>query len=165
MRLHYFMNAFIFLLLASCGTVNDTDIKDIEEVKMPNEEIPAQIIFLYFDIKKGSENKELITLTNTQIVAGQMKENVILNAPRKEGNLILQILDNQDKVIEEQIIQNPLNKNIETYDQNNQANTKNVQLEESQFYMRYNNQNNPKNIKILKILPSGDIELYKEKIR
>lgn len=162
MRLHYFLG--IFLLLSSCGTTKEVEPL-VEDVQTPESEAPSQIIFLYFDIKKGSENKELITLTNTQIVAGQMKENTIINASRKEGNLVLQVLDGQNKVVEEQIIENPLNKDIETYDQNNQASTQNVQLQESQFYMRFNQQNNTKIIKVLKILSSGDLELYQEKIR
>lgn len=164
MRIQYILSILFPFFLISCGTTNDAIINEIEEVQLPDAALPSKIVFLYFDIEKNSENKELITLTNTQAVDGQLKENTIINAAKKEGNLILQVLDSEKKVVEEQIIENPLNKNIEQYNESGEANTHTVNLQKSQFYMRFNQQNNTKSIKILKISSAGEVEVFHQNI-
>lgn len=158
MQLKHLTITLLTMTLFSCGTTKDVEVST-EEVQNPEEKEVSKIAFLYFDIEKSSGSNEKITLTQTQAVDGELKENTILNAPQKEGNLILQILDNQKRVLEEQIIENPLNQNIEQYNQSGVTSSQNVQLAESQFYMRFNYKKGMKSVKILKIQAPENIEL------
>ena len=164
MRITTLLYAILFTVLTSCGSTKDADILTEEEVQIPGEATPSKIVFLYFDIVESVDGLDKITLTENQVVDGQLKENTILNAPRKAGNLILQITDNNGEIQEEQIIENPLNQNIEQYGESGEMNSQNVELEKSQFYMRFNQQKDSKSIVILKILPSKNVELFNQAI-
>lgn len=158
MRYKYLTIILFTLVFISCGTTKEVEVFTEDEVKIPEEDA-SKIVFLYFDIEKTSGNNESINLTETQLVDGKLKENTILNAPMKEGNLILQILDDKKRVLEEQIIENPLNQNIEQYNQSGVTSSQKVEQAESQFYMRFNYKKEMKTVKILKIKASENIEI------
>jgi hypothetical protein len=164
MRLSYLFLILGLLFISACGTTNNSNISMEEEVETPEIEDVSKIVFLYFDIEKSGDKKTIITLTETQVVPGTIKENTIINAPRQTDNLLIQLLDDKKVVQEEMIIKNPLIQTIEQYGNEGEMNTQNNRLEKSQFYLRFNRKNNIKSIKILNILRSGDIELYQENI-
>lgn len=164
MQIQHLKFLILILLFVSCGNTKDLEISPEKEVIIPEEEETSKIVFLYFDIEKSGENMERITLTKTQVVDGELKENTIINEAPNEGNFILQILDTQKKVLEEQIIENPLNKNMEHYSQSGEPTSQNMKLNKGQFYMRFNKQKNMKSIKILRIQASEKSEIFSQPI-
>lgn len=164
MQLKCLFFILLLTLFTSCGSNKNAAISAQEEIEIPEVKETPKIVFLYFDIEKAKGENDKITLTETQIVEGKLKENTIINEPKNEGNLILQIIGNNGSVQEEQVIKNPLNQIIEQYGEKGEMNSENVKMDKNQFYMRFNQQKNSKSIKILKINPNQNTELYNQEI-
>lgn len=166
MRYYYF--AIIALFLLGCKTQNKpsemevdkpTDVRQVAEVTNP------QIVFLYFDIEEKGKNDLQIRLTQTQISEGRMKENTIRQAPRMDGNLILHLLDENNQVQVEKIIENPLFSTIEQYSEDGEISLNQLELEKTQFFIRFNNKDTIKTLKIYSIQAGSPVKIFDKPIQ
>lgn len=160
-----FCSVFVFILTSvSCGTKPENFPKEEETNAVIVKEIQEKnIVFLYFEITKEENNIEKITLTNSQIVAGSLKENTIAKKPKAEGNLMITLTDEKGTVVEERIIENPLNLTLEQYGDEGMQ-TQQVQLEKGYFYVRYNQNTSIKSVKIQKIQQKNLILLFTQNL-
>lgn len=161
MRFYCFLAAL--LLLVGCKTLDESDKMDSNkstDVRQEVEEIDPQIVFLYFEIEKRTAGNPHINLTQTQVTEGKLKENTIRHAPKANGNLILQLLDENNHIQVEQIIKNPLVKNIEQYSEDGEITLNRLELEHAQFFIRFNHKDVIQTLKIYSIQSGNPVEVY-----
>lgn len=166
MSLTRFFSALTFIsFFFSCGTKPDTFQKEEEEASssIVKESEEKNIVFLYFEMTKKENNVESITLTQTQVVSGSIKENSINNKHKAEGNLMILFLTENGTVLEERIIENPLNFALEQYDEEG-IQTQQVTLKKGYFHVRYNQNPAIKSIHIQKIQQNGNLSLFTQNL-
>lgn len=145
-----------------CGTPKESN-KDNTVQEAPEMD-QNKIVFLYFNIEKDKHNKLTISLMETQVVEGSLKENTVKNAPSVEGNLIVQLMDDKQRVKEEQVIQDPLDREMEVYLKEDTLTKEVVSIEKGDFFIRFNRNENINSIKIFKIQSQGKIEVFNKPI-
>lgn len=165
MRFFWFL-AISFLLL-SCKAVDKSHkVTAIpKDMRHEKQEDNPQIAFLYFEIvNKGGNNLE-IRLVDTQLSKGRMKENTVRQAPNVNGNLLVHLLDETDQVQIEQMVVNPLAKTIEQYSEDGEIISNYIELEEAQFFIRFNYKDTIKTLKIYSIQSGQPVEVYHNPIQ
>lgn len=165
---YYYYLSIIALTLLGCKThnkPNEMELNQPTDVRQEVEVANPQIVFLYFDIEEKGENEIEIRLTQTQISDGRMKENTIRQASKVDGNLILHLLDKNNQVQVEQIIENPLFRTIEQYSEDGEISLNQLDLEKTQFFIRFNNKDTIKTLKIYSIQSGHPIAVYHKPIQ
>lgn len=165
---YYFFSAIALFLLLGCKTIDKSDkmeLKHSTDVREKVEVANPQIVFLYFDIEEKGEDNIEIRLSQTQISEGRMKENTIRQAPKMDGNLILHLLDENNQVQVEQIIENPLFRTIEQYSEDGEISLNQLDLEKTQFFIRFNNKDTIKTLKIYSIQSGHPVVVYHKPIQ
>lgn len=161
------MRFYSFLAIASlffsCKTIQVSDKIEFNESADVREEIvmeDPQVVFLYFKIEKITTEDIQIRLHQIQVVDGKMKENTIRQAPKTDGNLIVQLLDENSHIQVEQIIENPLNLVLEQYSETREINMNQLELESGQFFIRFNHNKTIQALKVYSIHARSLIEVY-----
>lgn len=166
MRYYYLL--IIALFLFGCKTQNkssEVELNRLADVREDVEVANPQIVFLYFDIEEKGEDEIEIRLTQTQISDGRMKENTIRQASKINGNLILHLLDENDQVQVEQIIENPLFRTIEQYSEDGEISLNQLELDKTQFFIRFNNKDTIKTLKIYTIQAGSPVKIFDKPIQ
>lgn len=162
----YWLLAIGFLLLG-CKTVDrleKVEAKPIDVRQEQNVDAP-QIVFLYFEIESKEVGDIEIRLLQSQISEGRLKENTIRRAPKVDGNLIVQLLDGDNHVQVEQVIENPLFRSIEQYSEEGEIILNQLELDKTQFFIRFNHKDTIKTLKIYSIQSGRPIEVYYKPIQ
>jgi hypothetical protein len=119
-----------------------------------------QIIFLTFKISQPKvEEYEEIVLIEKKIREGKLKVDSNLIDELHEGNLLCSYLDDNDMVIQQVLIENPLNRRMEYFDDNGKPHQKIVSLDSATFFLRTQFLNVKKSLKIQKVLVGHKTEV------
>ncbi len=112
---------------------------------------PAEnkIIYLFFEIEKTEGSLEKVTLIETKSTQGFVKNGAIDNKPSIPGNLLISLLGNNGEVLEERIIEDPLNPVLEVYAEEGLSKNK-LKLQKAQFSVRFNQKGEITTVKVEK---------------
>ena len=165
MRFYWFLT--IGFLLFGCKTVDNSGktLANPKDIRLEKQDLNPKIVFLYFEMESRVENEIEIRLMQTQISEGRMKDNAIRQAPKVDGNLIVQLLDEKGQVQIEQIIENPLVSIIEQYSEDGEIISNHLEMEKTQFFTRFNYKDTIKTLKIYSIQSGYPIEVYHKPIQ
>ncbi|HLW14413.1 MAG TPA: hypothetical protein VKX30_02815 [Flavobacteriaceae bacterium] len=166
MRYYYF--AIIALSFLGCKTQNkpsEMELGQPTDVRKEVEVANPEIVFLYFDIEEKGEEKIEIRLTQKQVSDGRMKKNTVRQASKTDGNLIVHLLDENNQVQVEQIVENPLFRTIEQYSEEGEITLSQLDLEKTQFFIRFNNKSTIKALKIYSIQSGRPVVVYNKPIQ
>lgn len=161
MRNYWFLIVTFFLF--SCKAIEKSDkiASDLStDVRQKLEEIDPKIVFLYFELENSDTQDIQIHLNQIQVVEGKMKENTTQQAPKSEGNLIVQLLDESSQIQVERIIENPLTIRMEQYSEAGEINANQLELESGFFFIRFNHKDTIKALKIYSIQSGKLVEVY-----
>lgn len=149
----------LFLLFAICLLVSSCDTQSSSSqystTTSPSTKVVENgIVYLFFEIEKDSNGLEKVTLTNTKTTEGFLKNGSIVNKPSTAGNLVISLLGKNGAVVEERIIEDPLNPLLEVYAEEGLSKNK-LQLTKGQFSVRFNQKGEISSVKIEKITPNS----------
>ena len=130
-------NILLFLLvtsLISCHVYKNASSSVTGDSKA--EEVP-RILFLDYQVSRDTLNETLnVQLINMIIVNGKIKERPAGRFQPGQGDLELQVLDNQQQIITHQYIAYPLDRSVEYANDNGQLERRMVHLDSAQFSVR-----------------------------
>ena len=148
-----FLLSAICLLVSSCDTQSSSS-QDSTTTAASTKVVENAIVYLFFEIEKDSNGLEKVTLTNTKTTEGFLKNGSIVNKPSTAGNLVISLLGKNGAVVEERIIEDPLNPLLEVYAEEGLSKNK-LQLTKGQFSVRFNQKREISSVKIEKITPNS----------
>ncbi len=118
-----------------------------------------QISYLFFKIAKQDSQPEKITLVEKKTVAGKMKSIPSLSLEdAKNGDLLITLVDSGGKMIAQQIIEDPLNPELESF--GDKIERHKLTLKETEFSVRFPFSKETKSVKIEKISDSSKKLLF-----
>ena len=153
MMTRLFLLSAICLLVSSCDTQSSSS-QDSTTTAASTKVVENAIVYLFFEIEKDSNGLEKVTLTNTKTTEGFLKNGSIVNKPSTAGNLVISLLGKNGAVVEERIIEDPLNPLLEVYAEEVLSKNK-LQLTKGQFSVRFNQKREISSVKIEKITPNS----------
>ena len=148
-----FLLSAICLLVSSCDTQSSSS-QYSTTTAASTKVVENAILYLFFEIEKDSNGLEKVTLTNTKTTEGFLKNGSIVNKPSTPGNLVISLLGKNGAVVEERIIEDPLNPLLEVYAEEGLSKNK-LQLTKGQFSVRFNQKGEISSVKIEKITPNS----------
>lgn len=92
-----------------------------------------------------------------------MKSGAIDNKPNVPSNLLISMLDSNGKVLEERIIEDPLNPLMEVYAEEGLSKTK-MSLKKAEFSIRFNQKGEVATVIVEKITENSKIKLITLKL-
>lgn len=154
-------SSFIFTLMTSCNvqSVNPGNSVWIPKVVT----VENSIVYLFFEIEKMPSGSEKITHTDTKITKGIMKNTSVKNSENVQGNLLITMLGKGGEIVEERIIEDPLNPVLEVYAEDGLSKSK-VNLPKAEFSIRFNQKGTISSVKVEKISASSKINLITLKL-
>ncbi len=138
---------FIIAIL-SCKNV---DKAELSKVLPDNSMLMLNIRFI------NTNNKISFEIKEQKIIDGKVKNNS--NMAKRNGNIGIQILDNEKNIIAESIEKNPLVIFNEYQDENGSLRTMKTDINENEILVRYNINKYPKYVKISRYDQEGNLEL------
>ena len=158
---------FPLLLLAICVCINSCNVQTatVNSSASNNAAKPVEnkIIYLFFEIEKQEGSTEKVTLTETKSTQGFVKNGAIDNKPAIPGNLLISLLGNNGEVMEERIIEDPLNPVLEVYAEEGLSKNK-LKLQKAQFSVRFNQKGEISTVKVEKITANSKNTLISLKL-
>ncbi|RYM34208.1 hypothetical protein ERX46_09635 [Brumimicrobium glaciale] len=164
MRLANLLSIGLLLFTASCSSPQNTITYSVPDVEIPDEDLSTKIVVLNFEIVKSKNNKTEISLANTELIPGRLEESELIYPPRELGKLVVHLLDENNKIIEELVIKKPYLQIIEENDSGGKIELQNDDVKELPLSVRYNENSNIKSIQIFKIEDERTVEIFHEKI-
>ena len=122
----YLILTFFF---CCCGASKIHSDENEVAVKSPTDEI----VFVVFKMTKNA-NQNTIAIISTTKTSGKMKPE-IERPISSENYLTLEIFEN-DKLVQTKRVEHPLHKNVEYLNDNNQYVSKQVDLDDAEFFIR-----------------------------
>lgn len=130
--LHIFL--VTFLLITSCVTKKTTTTSSTNTKLV---ELPPKLIFLNYNLKKTSNDSRSISLINKIITEGSLKKQVSnQNEVAEVGDLMYHQLDENSKILQHEIIKNPLVKIFEYIDDSKSFQMQKVELDSAQISLK-----------------------------
>lgn len=143
---------FLILILAiSIIACKNVDKAEQSKILSDNSMLILNIRFLNTNGKISFEIKE------QKIIDGKVKHNA--NMAKRNGNIEIQVLDNEKNIIAESIEKNPLLIFNEYQDENGSLRTMKTDINENEILVRYNINKYPKYLKISRYDQEGNMEL------
>ena len=141
--------SILLFLMSSCDAQSVTNSNSSSSsVKIAKPE--NAIVYLFFEIEKEGNNLEKVTLTEKKISAGYVKNASIENKSSAPGNLQITMLGKNGDVLEERVIEDPLNPVLEVYAEEGLSQNK-LSLKKAQFSVRFNQKGEISSVKVEKI--------------
>ncbi len=151
MKLPVFLQCSVLFVLAACNSQKPDVTKHSSvaqsETAKTNEN---NIVYLFFEIEKTSNRTETVKHTNTTIKQGILKSASVDTKEKTTGNFIISMLSKNGEIIEERIIEDPLNPVLESYSEEG-LEKKQVNLRKAEFSVRFNQKGDVASVKIEKI--------------
>lgn len=147
---------FLLMALSSCNvqsTAKSLSTSTNQMIKPEN-----KIVFLFFEIEKAENGIEKVTLTKTTASAGFVKNASIDNTASTAGNLLISLIGKNGNVLEERIMEDPLNPLLEVYAEEGLSKNK-INLQKAEFSVRFNQKGEISAVKIEKITSNSKINL------
>lgn len=136
---------FMILPIVSCGSA------PISEDRISTLESDADgIAFLVFKMTKGSQSvKSDIKLLSKTQTTGKIKN--IADKPNSNNYLTIEVFDN-NTLFQTVFVNHPLYKTVEYADENNKLASKNVTLDEAEFFVRLQTKSGRTKVRIYETL-------------
>ena len=138
----------ISLLLNSCDSQPTSTFNS--GAATPTKVVENRIVYLFFEIEKDGNSLEKVKLTDTKIADGFVKNASLENKAPNPGNLYISLLGKSGEVLEERIIEDPLNPLLEVYAEEGLSKNK-LNLKKAHFSIRFNQKGETSSVKVEKI--------------
>ncbi|CAA7390069.1 hypothetical protein [Chryseobacterium fistulae] len=124
----------------------------------------GEIIYLFFQVEKNNSGQYKIALQDKKITEGKLKSIPSFNEKSvKVGDLIISLMDSNNKDLVKQILEDPLNPIMENYSEEGISRNL-VPLQKAEFSIRYPKLKSITMIKIEKKTLSGTQIIFTEKL-
>ena len=147
-KLSFFLILGTSLFISSCDSQTSTSGSSGSTVAA--KPVENSIVYFFFEIEKAENGLEKAKLTDTKTSAGFVKNGAIENKASNPGNLLISLLGKNGEVMEERIIEDPLNPLLEVYAEDGLSKNK-LKLNKAQFSVRFNQKGEISTVKIEKI--------------
>lgn len=136
------------------GIRNQNDIKEAE----------PKMVYLFFEVEKASDGKEVIKLMERKESDGFFKNEEFGTAKDiTNSNYKIVLLDKNNKIYKTSIIDNPLSPVFESYDKDSME--KQIgKLDKAEFFYRYNDNGNVAEMEIHKVENNNSTLIFKLKL-
>ncbi|MEC5157908.1 hypothetical protein [Chryseobacterium sp. MP_3.2] len=157
----YTVLIYFSFFLSSCET---QDVSSSNSTSSPTiATTKNSIVFLFFQIEKLTSGEEKVLHTGTKTTQGIMKGGAINNKPNVAGNLLISMLGINGEVLEERIIEDPLNPLMEVYAEEGLSKTK-MTFNKAEFSVRFNQKGEVAAVTVQKITDNSKIKLITLKL-
>jgi hypothetical protein len=159
--LHFSYLSLLFFLMASCNvqSVSSRNTDSSTKIAIPEN----NIVYLFFEIEKTPSGTEKVTHTETRITKGTIKNTSVENKEKVAGNLLISMLDQSGKIVEERIMEDPLNPLLEVFAEEGLSKNK-VNLNKAEFSVRFNQKGEISTVKVEKITTNAKNNLITLKL-
>ncbi len=129
-----------------------------------NEEIKPKMVYLFFEVEKASDGKEVVKLMDKKVSDGFFKNEEFGTAKDiTNSNYKIVLLDKNSKIYKTTIIDNPLSPVFESYDKDSME--KQIgKLNKAEFFYRYNDNGNVAEMEIHKLENNTSTLIFKLKL-
>ena len=161
-------NLLTFLILPTFVLYSFLTVKDLryggssENVNCQQDK--NQIVYLFFKVEKTKSGPEKITLESKKITEGKLKS--IPSFDRNSaglGDFIISLTDASGKEIVKQLVEDPLNQNLESFDKDGIGRHK-VSSDNAEFSVRYPHSGEIQIVKVEKVTHAGNQLLFNQKL-
>ncbi|MBB4807673.1 hypothetical protein HNP38_002979 [Chryseobacterium defluvii] len=152
---------FVFPSLLLCNLLPTNSLSwEVNKVSFKN---ASQITYLFFKVEKNGTGPDKIILQGKKQAPGKLKFQPAFD--RNSGNVgdyIVSLTDVGGKEIVKQLVENPLNPEMESFD--NGIGRNKVSLQNAEFSIRYPHSDEIRVVKIEKITKEGSEQLFIQKL-
>ncbi|WP_123981085.1 hypothetical protein [Chryseobacterium sp. G0201] len=161
-------NLLIFFMFPVFLFCNFLQVKDLQgNGCVENEkslEAKGQIVYLFFKVEKNISGAEKVVLEDKKIMEGRLKSKPSFDRnSAKTGDFIISLNDENGKEIVKQIVENPLNPELERFDGEGISRNK-VTLQNAEFSVRYSHSEEIKVVRVVKVTTAGTQLLFTQKL-
>jgi hypothetical protein len=159
------LNFFIFPSFIFCSFLQLNDLNLGSSLKNENfSRDKSQIGYLFFKVEKTKSGPEKITLESKKITEGKLKSTPVFDRNSAgTGDLIISLTDANGKEFVKQIVEDPLNQNMESFEKEGISRHK-VSSETAEFSVRYSHSAEIQVVKVEKITNAGNQLLFNQKL-
>jgi hypothetical protein len=152
----------IFILIIGCAS--QSKIPSSVENQNSIEKVKPQMVYLFFEVEKSADGKDIIQLTDKKVSDGFFKNEDFGTAKDVTNSFYKIILfDKDEKIFKTSIIDNPLSPVFESYTENSME--KQIgNLSKAEFFYRYNDSGNISKLEIHKSENEKSILLFTLKL-
>ncbi len=139
MNIHKTINTlFSLTLILITGCINQSGIQSSDNNKSTIEKFKPQIVYLFFEVEKSAEGKDIVQLIDKKTSEGFFKNEDFGTAKDITNSFYKIVLfDRNNEVFKSSIIDNPLSPVFESYTENSME--KQIgKLSKGEFFYRYN---------------------------
>lgn len=155
---------FYCLLFSVIGCTNQLPNQAGTRNQNGNEEIKPKMVYLFFEVEKASDGKEIVKLMDKKVSEGFFKNEEFGTAKDiTNSNYKIVLLDRNNKIYKTSIIDNPLSPVFESYDKDSME--KQIgKLDKAEFFYRYNDNGNVAEMEIHKVESNNSTLIFKLKL-
>ncbi|ASK30867.1 hypothetical protein CEY12_12415 [Chryseobacterium sp. T16E-39] len=159
------LNLFIVPVFVFCSFLQIKDLSPGGSLKIENSSKDNnQIGYLFFKVEKTKSGLEKITLESKKITDGKLKSTPTFDRNSGGvGDFIVSLTDSNGKEFVKQIVEDPLNQNLESFDKEGISRHK-VSTENAEFSVRYSHSAEIQVVKVEKITTAGNQLLFNQKL-
>lgn len=159
------LNLCVFPLFAFCSFLQVGNLRVNSSMETENLlKDKSQIGYLFFKVEKSDSGPEKVTLESKKITDGKLKSVPAYNRNSAGiGDFIVSLTDGNGKEINKQIVEDPLNQNMESFEKEG-INRHKVSLENAEFSVRYPHSADIRIVKVEKITNAGNQLLFNQKL-
>ncbi|HCN12706.1 MAG: hypothetical protein IAE62_07300 [Flavobacteriales bacterium] len=149
------------LMMSSCQPQSVNAVSSGTSVSFPS--LENKIVYLFFEIEKTAGGLEKVILTDTKVSSGSFKNASLENKENIPVNLRISMIGKSGEVLEERIIEDPLNPVLEVYAEEGLSKNQ-LQLNKAEFSVRFNQKGNIASVKVEKITKNSKNNLITVKL-
>lgn len=155
---------FFSLLIMTMACTNQSAIRSSAENESGIEDSKPKMVYLFFEVEKSTEGKEIVLLVDKKNSEGFFKNEDFGTAKDVTNSFYKIILfDKDDKIFKTSIIDNPLAPVFESYTKNSME--KQIgNLSKAEFFYRYNDSGNISKLEIYKSENNKSILIFNLKL-
>lgn len=159
------LNFFILPTFIFCSFLQMNDLNIGGSLKDENfSRDKNQIGYLFFKVEKTKSGPEKITLESKKLADGKLKSTPSFDRNSAGiGDFIISLTDANGKEFVKQIVEDPLNQNMESFEKEGISRHK-VSTETAEFSIRYSHSAEIQVVKVEKITNAGNQLLFNQKL-
>ena len=162
------MSRFFFIILSGTLLVmNSCRSQSVSSMNSGTTASPQplenKIVYLFFEIEKAENGVEKVKLTDTKVSPGMIKNASIENKENVAGNLLISMIGKNGEVLEERIMEDPLNPVLEVYAEDGLSKNQ-LKLSKAEFSVRFNQKGEISSVKVEKITSNSKNNLITIKL-
>lgn len=156
---------FMFPVFLFCNFLQVKDLQGDDRIENENSlKAKDQIVYLFFKVEKNISGAEKVVLEDKKIMEGRLKSKPSFDRnSAKTGDFIISLNDENGKEIVTQIVGDPLNPQLERFDEEGISRNK-VTLQNAEFSVRYSHSEEIKVVRVEKVTTAGTQLLFTQKL-